>query len=67
MKKASLELTRIPSSDLDQRFLTEREVAERLGVSQKTVARHNLRPFYLGRRKLYRWTDVLAAFDERAV
>jgi hypothetical protein len=52
-----------PALAHDDHFLTEGEVANRLGVSRKTVARHNLRPVYLGRRKLYRWSDVVSALD----
>lgn len=53
----------LPRLTADERLLTEREVAKHLGVSPKTVARHNLRPLYLGRCKRYRLSDVLSVLQ----
>jgi hypothetical protein len=53
--------TAAPPSDIprDESFLTEREVAQMLRVSTRTIARCNLQPVYVGRRKLYRKSHVL--------
>lgn len=62
VKKSQVWLNQLQSHAIaDERFLSEREVAQLLGVSPKTVARHNLRPVYLGRCKRYRFSDVVSA------